>query len=105
MFYRCALLSYTRGQYVCSEESQTAVILHGQYTKYRFYEEQLRLKRYDAPPLPPVAKVNATTLAVQPSEETVAWMQEMWTKIVEPKTGCKNYDEMLAMFNKETTAA
>ena len=30
------------------------------------------MKRYDAPPLPPVAKVNATKVAIKPSDEMVA---------------------------------
>ena len=63
------------------------------------------MKRYDAPPLPPVAKVNATKVAIKPSDETVAWMQKKWEMIVTPKTGCKDYGEMLATYKSEQTAS
>ena len=66
-----------------------------------FYEDQLKYKRFDAPPLPPVSNVNGTTLAVEPSAETVAWMQEKWEALVTPKTGLKDYAEMLAAWQKE----
>ncbi len=72
-----------------------------QFSEGWFFEEQLRLKRYDNPPLPPVAKVNGTTLAVTPSDETVAWMQAMWTKLVAPRTGCLDYAEMLERHREE----
>ena len=47
------------------------------------------------------SKVNGTTLAVEPSAETVAWMQEKWEALVTPKTGLKDYAEMLAAWQKE----
>mmetsp|Transcript_71845 Transcript_71845/g.123449 ORF Transcript_71845/g.123449 Transcript_71845/m.123449 type:complete len:276 (-) Transcript_71845:515-1342(-) len=61
-----------------------------------FYDEQLKHKRYDLPPLPPVAKVTSSSAAAsaQPTDETKAWMDSQWAKLVSPRTGCKNYDEM-----------
>ena len=69
-----------------------------------FYDEQIKHNRYDAPPLPPVAKVTqaSETPAVEPSEETVAWMQAQWTALAAPKTGCKDYAEMRATLEAES---
>ena len=49
--------------------------------------------------------VNATKVAIKPSDETVAWMQKKWEMIVTPKTGCKDYGEMLATYKSEQTAS
>jgi len=68
-----------------------------------FYEEQLRYQRYDRPPLPPVSKVGLSGNDDQPSEETVVWMQTQWEKQVTPKTGCKDYQEMLIKVTSELT--
>ena len=80
------------------------------------YLEQLKFRRYDNPPLPPVAKVTqgpsgggeeaggaaaAVQSAAVPSAATVAWMQEQWTKQVFPKTGCKDYAAMRAVLAAE----
>ena len=73
-----------------------------QFSEGWFYEEQLRLKRYDRPPLPPVAKVHASSLQLTPSEETIAWMQAKWDVKVTPKTGCKTYADMLSKLQGTT---
>lgn len=75
--------------------------IYSQFNEGWFYEEQLKYKRYDAPPLPPVAKVNATTAQVSPTAETQAWMQGKWAEIVAPKTGFSSYADMLATWKKE----
>ena len=59
-----------------------------------FYEEQLKYKRFDRPPLPPVAKVTKGSKVV-PSEETVKLFEDKWAALVAPKTGCATYDDML----------
>jgi len=82
-----------------------------------FYEEQLKYKRYDTPPLKPVSKVNNHTPQTSSSsttttdgggegsgggggiellDSTIEWMQSQWEYYVLPRTGCKNYDEMRA---------
>jgi hypothetical protein len=81
-----------------------------------FYEEQLRNNRFDHPPLPPVAKVTKAVgggdgsgggaledgCCAVPTEETKAWMQAQWTRLVFPKTGCENYDQMRAIVARES---
>ena len=76
-----------------------------QFSEGWFYDEQLRLGRYDAPPLPPVAKVNAVAPNATPSAATVALMDELWAKHVLPATGLESYAAMLAALRAERVAA
>lgn len=83
---------------VCRLSSKEYMAAHeDQFSEGWFYDEQLRLGRYERPPLPPVAKVTQSAQVAAraaPSAATVAWMQGKWNEIVLPRTGCTSYAEM-----------